>query len=106
MNFVILLFCCVFWFMGIIGLVIYSAVLFFILRRYLRGIKEKYGVLLQAASRMAQGDLHMEAEEDLGPFEPLKQELAKVNEGFRKAVEQEIRSQNMKTELITNVSTI
>lgn len=103
-NFVILLFCCVFWFMGIIGLVIYSAVLFFILRRYLRGIKEKYGVLLQAASRMAQGDLHMEAEEDLGPFEPLKQELAKVNEGFRKAVEQEIRSQNMKTELITNVS--
>ena len=53
---------------------------------------------------MAQGDLHMEAEEDLGPFEPLKQELAKVNEGFRKAVEQEIRSQNMKTELITNVS--
>lgn len=103
-NFVILFFCCLLWFWGVVGLLVYSVILFFILRKYLKQVKEKYGVLLQATSRMAQGDLQMDVEEDLGPFEPLKQELAKVNSGFRKAVEQEIRSRNMKTELITNVS--
>lgn len=103
-NFVILFFCCLLWFWGVAGLLIYSLILFLILRKYLRQLKEKYKVLLQATSRMAQGDLQVEVKEELGPFEPMKEELAKVNSGFRKAVEQEIRSQNMKTELITNVS--
>ena len=42
--------------------------------------------------------------EDAGIFEPLKQELNKVQAGFQKAVEEELKSQNMKSELITNVS--
>lgn len=104
LNFAILFLCCLFWFWGVFGLVIYSLILFFILRKYLKQVKEKYGILLKATSRMAQGELHVEIEEDLGLLEPLKEELAKVSSGFSKAVEEEIRSQNMKTELITNVS--
>lgn len=103
-NFAVLLLCCLLWFWGVFGLLVYSAALFFVLRRYLKGIKEQYAVLLTAASQMAQGNLQMDIEENLGIFEPLKEELAKVNSGFRKAVEAEIKSQNMKTELITNVS--
>lgn len=104
LNFAILFLCCLFWFWGVFGLVIYSLILFFILRKYLKQVKEKYGILLKATSRMAQGELHVEIQEDLGLLEPFKEELAKVSSGFSKAVEEEIRSQNMKTELITNVS--
>ena len=39
-----------------------------------------------------------------GLFDPLKDEVNQVRAGFEKAVAAEVRSQNMKTELITNVS--
>src|SRR5690606_12063502 len=57
-----------------------------------------------ATSRIASGNLEGTIEEDLGVFEPLKGELVKVQQGFKKAVEEEIKSQRMKTDLITNVS--
>ena len=41
---------------------------------------------------------------DLGVFFELGEELVKVQTGFAKAVAEEAKSQNMKTELITNVS--
>lgn len=53
---------------------------------------------------MAEGDLEVEIQENLGVFEPLKGEIARIQGGFRKAVEAEVRSRSMKTELITNVS--
>ncbi len=37
-------------------------------------------------------------------FDPLRDELNQVRDGFEKAVAAEVRSQNMKTELISNVS--
>ena len=37
-------------------------------------------------------------------FNPFKPEIEKIQEGYKKAVEEEIKSQRMKTELITNVS--
>ena len=37
-------------------------------------------------------------------FNPFKPEIEKDSEGYKKAVEEEIKSQRMKTELITNVS--
>ncbi len=103
-NFLILSACCLIWFWGVLGLLVYSVLLFFILRKYLNQVKESYGVLLRETRRMAEGDLHMEPTEELGIFAPLGEELAKVNEGFAKAVEEELRSRNLKSELITNVS--
>lgn len=104
LNFVIVFFCCVLWFYGTMGLLLYTIILFFILKKYARNIKEKYGILLRSTKKMAEGDLQTEITEELGIFEPLKVELNKVQNGFRKAVEEEIKSQNLKTELITNVS--
>lgn len=40
---------------------------------------------------MAQGDLDLRIEEDLGVFDPLKEEFNKVQSGFKKAVETEVR---------------
>ena len=103
-NFVLLTVISCFWFFGIFGLMIYSVVLFFLLRRIYDGMQEKYEILLQATGKMADGNLEVEINEDLGVFEPLKGEITKIRNGFKKAVEEEVKSQSMKTELITNVA--
>lgn len=103
-NFVIVTFICCFWFLGIAGTVVYTVVLFFLLRRRAGRIQQDYAALLAAARRMAEGDLATPVEGELGLFDPLKDELNQVRAGFEKAVAAEVRSQNMKTELITNVS--
>lgn len=103
-NFFILLILCSIWVFGIFLLIIYTIILFFIMRKYFDDIKEKYAILLSATSRIAGGNLEGTIEENLGVFESLKDELVKVQQGFKKAVEEEIKSQRMKTDLITNVS--
>ncbi|MDL2327322.1 HAMP domain-containing histidine kinase [Ruminococcaceae bacterium OttesenSCG-928-A11] len=103
-NFVILALLCTVWVFGIALLVVYTIVLFILMRRYYTDLKRKYAILLEATGKMAEGELDVPIEEDLGVFEPVKQELKRVQHGFAHAVEAETRSQNMKTELITNVS--
>lgn len=104
-NFLIVFLCCFLWYFGVMALILYTVILFFILRRYADDIRKKYNILLSATRRMANGDLNVvEITEDTGIFEPLTEELNKVRIGFRKAVEEEMKSQNLKTELITNVS--
>lgn len=104
LNFVILAVITCFWYYGLILLVIYSAVLFYFLRGYFRDIREKYDRLNIAAATIANGDLKTEIPADTGLFEPVAESLQKIQEGFGKAVEEEVKSQRMKTELITNVS--
>ncbi|MEG1463239.1 MAG: histidine kinase dimerization/phospho-acceptor domain-containing protein, partial [Anaerorhabdus sp.] len=48
--------------------------------------------------------LHVELEHNLGIFSPIGENLIKVKDGFQEAVEKEVRSERMKTELISNVS--
>ena len=85
-------------------MVIYSIVLYFALKRYVQKIQEQYRKLLDATSSIAGGNLKTEFPEDWGIFESYKQELSKIQDGFKNAVEEEVKSQRMKTELITNVS--
>ncbi|MCI5872515.1 MAG: sensor histidine kinase [Clostridiales bacterium] len=103
-NFVVLALCSTMWFFGILMLVIYSVILFFIIENYYSKVQFYYQALLRGVNRMAEGDLDTEITEDFGMFEPVKGELAKVRTGFKKAVDEEVKSQRMKTELITNVS--
>lgn len=103
-NFVILTLFCMMWFGGIFALVLYSAVLFWLLRKYFLELQEKYAVLLRATGEIAKGNLDVEITEDLGLFSPFKQEIQKIQTGFKKAVDEEVKSQRMKTDLITNVS--
>lgn len=103
-NGVVVLLCCSFWLFGAFGILIYSIILYFVLRKYVSDLKKNYEILLRATNQMAEGNLHVTIEEDLGLFEPFKPQITKIQEGFRNAVEEEVKSQRMKTELITNVS--
>ncbi|MDD6440984.1 MAG: histidine kinase dimerization/phospho-acceptor domain-containing protein, partial [bacterium] len=103
-NFVILTILCCMWVFGLAGLIIYSIALYVILRKYGEKLQRQYQSVLNVTEGMADGNLKITMDEDLGIFAPLGEELERVQEGFAKAVREEARSQNMKTELITNVS--
>ena len=101
---VILLIITSIWFFGIPVVILYSVILFFIIRKYLDKISEKYSKLREVTSKIAEGNLDVKIEEDLGLFEPFKGDLEKIQCGFKKAVQEEVKSQRMKTDLISNVS--
>lgn len=103
-NGVILFFISSLWMGGLAVAIIYSAFLYFILRRYISDLQQKYGILLGAINKIAGGDLNVVITEDLGVFEPFKPQVLRIQNGFRKAVDEEVKSQRMKAELITNVS--
>ena len=103
-NFFLLLLITCLWFYGIFALILYSIVLFLILRKYSQDVKKKYALLLEATNLLADGNLDAPIEGDLGIFNPMKVEIQKIQKGFQKAVQEEVKSERMKTELITNVS--
>ena len=103
-NFAILLLLCCLWWFGVVGLIIYSVVLYILLRKYGEKVQTQYHSILHATEQMAEGDLKISLEKDLGMFAPIGESLERVQQGFEKAVVEEAKSQNMKTELITNVS--
>jgi len=96
-------FCCG-WFVGIIAVIVYSIVLYALIIKYASKVQNNYQKLLKATNAIAEGDLSYKVDENLGVFEPFKPEIYKIEDGFSKAVEEEIKSQKMKSELITNVS--
>lgn len=103
-NFIVLTLLCSIWFFGIAGLIIYTIVLFFFLQKKLRKLKDDYNRVIEITDSLAKGNLNVTEERDLGLFEPIKTNLTMIQGGFKKAVEEEVKSQNMKTELISNVS--
>ena len=103
-NFIILALISCLWFWGIGALVIYSLVLFILLKKYWGQMQERYQLLLKGIHDMAEGDLDVEFAEDLGVFEPFKEQISHIRDGFKKAVAQEVKSEKTKSELITNVS--
>ncbi len=103
-NFIVLTLISCFWFYGIFALLVYSGILFLFLRRYFFDIQWKYRLLLASMNLLAEGNLDAPIEGDLGIFNPMKTEIQKIQKGFKKAVDEEVKSERMKTELITNVS--
>lgn len=100
---IVTLLCCI-WFGGILGAVLYSILLFILIKNKCGKIQEEYDRLLDATRQIAAGDLNTSMKEEMGLFNPVRDELASIQDGFQKAVQEEVRSRNMKTELITNVS--
>lgn len=95
--------CCFFTF-GIFFTLIYSAILFYILKNKFKDFQKNYQVLLTAVKRLSNGDFDVEVHQDIGIFNSLGHEFTNVKNGFEKAVNEEVKSQKMKTELISNVS--
>ena len=71
---------------------------------YLMKALEKIKFLNEASALLSQGDFDIVLPEDPGFLSPFTKNLNNIKEGFKIAVEKEVKSQNMKTELITNVS--
>lgn len=93
-----------FWSFGIELSVLYSVLLFFYIRKKLKKVQKDYQVLLKEAHQLADGRFDEEITQDVGIFNALGEEFKNVRTGFEKAVCEEMKSQNMKTELISNVS--
>ncbi|MCM1216104.1 MAG: HAMP domain-containing histidine kinase [Lachnospiraceae bacterium] len=93
-----------FWVTGLPLTVVYSLLLYVLLRNYISKLQKKYGQLLHATNEIAEGNLNVKITEDLGVFEPFKPQILRIQNGFKNAVEEETKSQRMKAELITNVS--
>ncbi len=103
-QFIVCSLACCFWFFGIFVLFCCSALLYLWLKHYANKLQMQYQRLLEATNAIAQGQFDNPLTEDFGIFERYKTELSQIQDGFGKAVEDEVRSQRMKTELITNVS--
>lgn len=104
LNYLVLAFLSMLWFAGVFLLLLYSVVLYLALKKYIRHIQMQYKNLLKATQSIADGNLQTKFTGDWGVFESYKNNLAEIQLGFSKAVEEEVKSQRMRTELITNVS--
>ena len=103
-NFIIITGISIFFVFGIFFACIYSVIIFVILQKKFNQIKEQYQVLLNATQQLSNGNFNVEINEDVGIFNPLKDEFSHIRDGFEKAVQEEVKSQKTKTELISNVS--
>ncbi len=103
-NYLLLALLSMLWFAGIFMMLFYSMALYLVLKKYIRHIQVQYKHLLTATQSIAAGNLQTEFPGDWGVFESYKSQLAEIQLGFSKAVEEEVKSQRMRTELITNVS--
>lgn len=64
----------------------------------------QYQKLVSATKELSQGHFDTDINDKLTYFKELQEEFSHIQEGFEKAVNEEIKSERMKTELITNVS--
>lgn len=103
-NLLIISLICTMWIFGIILAIIYTVVIFLILRKKYEKINNDYDDLLKLTNEIASGNLDINNQEDLGIFNSLKDEVTQIQKGFQNAVREELKSQKMKTELISNVS--
>lgn len=104
LNFIIIAVLCCTWFFGILLAIPYSLFVFWLLQKWWNKIRTDYTVMLSTTEEMARGITDVEYVAEAGIFYELNTALAGVQEGFHTAVQEEVKSQKMKTELITNVS--
>lgn len=95
---------CLFWWFGMFLAILYGFALFMWLKQKLNSIQSDYEILLKQSQELKEGNFQTELPADVGIFNALKDEFSEIRTGFEKAVQEETKSQNMKTELISNVS--
>ncbi len=104
LNTIVILLINSFFGMSFVLTIIYTVCLFFWISSKMSKIKNDNDKMLEMTRQLAQGNFDNEIDEDVGVFNPLKEELQNIKTGFEKAVQEETKSQNMKTELISHVS--
>ena len=95
---------CLFSVFGIAILIVYTVLTYLYIQRVVKHMQSQFKVLETVTKELSLGHLDVEVEEDLELFSHVKENLLGIKIGFKKAVEEEVRSSKMKTELISNVS--
>ena len=103
-NFIAISLICSMWVFGIFASIIYTVVIYILIKKYFLKISNYYNKLLSCTNEIKEGNFNYYMEEDLNIFEPIKEEIFKVKNGFKNALNNELESQKMKVELISNVS--
>ncbi|MCC5910873.1 MAG: GHKL domain-containing protein [Clostridiaceae bacterium] len=80
--------------------VLYSILLFKYFVKFMVNMK----ALHESSSQLAEGEFDIKLDEDIGMLRPIAENLNNIKEGFQLAIDKEIQSEKMKTELISNVS--
>lgn len=84
--------------------IVYIMISFLYIRKQSMKVKNDYKNMLNFTEQLSHGHFDTEIEDDLGIFNSMRDRLNNLKTGFEAAVKEETKSQNMKTELITNVS--
>lgn len=87
-------------FMGAIIAIGYTVFLF----RYLHNVINRIKALNEGSKQLAQGEFDVVVDENIGILSPVATNLNNIKNGFKLAIDKEITSEKMKTELISNVS--
>lgn len=84
--------------------ILYVIISFLYIRKQSMKVRNDYKNMLDFTEQLSHGHFDTEIEDDLGIFNSMRDRLNNLKIGFEVAVKEETKSQNMKTELITNVS--
>lgn len=84
--------------------ILYVIISFLYIRKQSMKVRNDYKNMLDFTEQLSHGHFDTEIEDDLGIFNSMRDRLNYLKIGFEAAVKEETKSQNMKTELITNVS--
>lgn len=84
--------------------ILYVIISFLYIRKQSMKVRNDYKNMLDFTEQLSHGHFDTEIEDDLGIFNSMRDCLNNLKIGFEAAVKEETKSQNMKTELITNVS--
>lgn len=90
--------------LSIIFSVLYTLLLFFYIKKKTKDIQSNYNTLLDSIKNIISEEFDTTTEEDFGIFESSREELNQLSENFELAIQEKVKSEKMKTELISNVS--
>ncbi|WP_338586458.1 HAMP domain-containing sensor histidine kinase [Clostridium baratii] len=103
-NLIIVSLLSLFWFFGIIGALLYTVFIYVLIRSNIKKFNKEYKLILDSASMITKGDLDYKIEEEFLWLDSLKEDVLCMKSSFIKSIEEEIKNQNMKGELLNNIS--
>ena len=84
--------------------ILYAFFMLFACKWYIGRIQDDYSELMMEVKELAKGNFDEGICQDVGVFTSLQNELVSLRDGFEYAVDEKIKSEKLKTELISHVS--
>lgn len=88
----------------LLWILVYNSLLFYFGIKSYKRMKQNYDDMRAALQEIEKGNFNNQPTTDLGIYQNMNDSIQAIRIGFKQAVEEEVKSQKMKTELITNVS--